>query len=53
MPASRSPVYRVWRRLVANGSGGPNDFTERARAALAAAQRAMHDCLIRYGCQRT
>jgi hypothetical protein len=38
--------------LAAEGSGGPNDFTNRARDALTAAQRAMHDCLLHYGCKR-
>jgi hypothetical protein len=35
--------------LAAEGSGGPNDFTRRAREALATAESAMEDCLQHYG----
>jgi hypothetical protein len=39
--------------LAAEGCGGTNEFLIRARDALTTAQRAMHDCLIRYGVKRT
>ncbi|HQU46177.1 MAG TPA: hypothetical protein PK867_25410 [Pirellulales bacterium] len=35
--------------MAADGCGGPNDFTRRAREALAAARHAMHECLLHHG----
>jgi hypothetical protein len=35
--------------MAADGCGGDNDFTRRARQCLAAAQAAMRDCAKRYG----
>jgi hypothetical protein len=39
--------------VAADGCGGPNELTLRARDALAVAQHAMEDCLQRYGSKRT
>jgi hypothetical protein len=35
--------------LAAEGCGGDNDFTNRARDCLQVAQRAMYECLEQYG----
>jgi hypothetical protein len=39
--------------LASDGSGGLNDFTRPAREDLAVAQRAMDDCVRRYGSKRS
>jgi hypothetical protein len=38
--------------LAADGCRGHNSFTERAREGPAAAQAAMHDCLMPVGCAK-
>lgn len=38
--------------LAADALGGSNDLTQRARDALAVAERAMHECLMRHGCTK-
>lgn len=42
-------AFRGYIEMAADGCGGANSFTERAREGLAAAQAAMHDCLTHYG----
>jgi hypothetical protein len=62
IPVMRGKVRRAYRYfkadyeamchyidLAAEGCGGPNEFIRRAREALTTAQRAMYDCLERYG----